>query len=59
MKKSSILKLETEEGVIEGHDSCAKYLEDIVGDLLLEPAKLDKNAQVGQKGLLVPQKTEN
>ena len=45
LKKSSILKLVTDEGVIEGHDSCAKYLENIVGDLLLEPAKLNKNAQ--------------
>ena len=33
IKKSSILKLVTENGTIEGHDECAKYLEKAVGDL--------------------------
>ena len=45
LKRSSILKLLTETGLIEGHDSCAKYLENLVADLLLKPAELDENAQ--------------
>ena len=45
IKKSSILKLVTENGTIEGHDECAKYLEKAVGDLLLHPAELDVVAQ--------------
>ena len=45
LKKSSILKLVTDEGIIEGHDSCAEYLENTVGKLLLEPAHLNENAQ--------------
>ena len=38
MKRSSILKLQTENGLIEGHEHCAAYLESQVGDLLLHPA---------------------
>ena len=45
LKKCSILKLITNEGTIEGHDLCAKYLENTVGNLLLEPAELNENAQ--------------
>ena len=45
IKKSSILKLNTEEGMLEGHDACAKYLEKAVGELLLYPADLDTAAQ--------------
>ena len=45
IKQSSILKLMTESGLIEGHESCAKYLENLVADLLLKPAELDQNAQ--------------
>ena len=45
IKKSSILKLQTDNGVLEGHSKCAKYLEKTVEDLLLHPAALDKVAQ--------------
>ena len=45
IKKSSILKLQTDEGLLEGHDSCSRYLEKTVEDLLLHPAALDKVAQ--------------
>ena len=45
LKKSSILKLQTESGLLEGHKSCAEYLENLVADLLLEPANLDTTAQ--------------
>ena len=45
IKKSSILKLLTETGIIEGHDACANYLESLVANLLLHPAELDQNAQ--------------
>ena len=45
MKRSSILKLQTEKGLIEGHSQCASFLEDQVGDLLLNPAPLDQVAR--------------
>ena len=45
IKKSAILKLETETGTLEGHDACRNYLERAVGDLLLHPADLDEAAQ--------------
>ena len=45
LKKSSILKLMTSSGLIEGHDLCAQHLESLVADLLLKPAELDENAQ--------------
>ena len=45
LKKSSILKLQTESGLLEGHTSCAKFLENVVADLLLNPAELDKVSQ--------------
>ena len=45
LKKSSILKLNTEKGVLEGHSACASYLEEAVGDLLLHPAALCDSSQ--------------
>jgi hypothetical protein len=45
IKKSSILKLDTEVGILEGHQACAEYLENSVADLLLHPAMLDPAAQ--------------
>ena len=45
MKKTSILKLETENGLLEGHADCAQYLEKCVEDLLLHPVQLDGAAQ--------------
>ena len=35
----------TNTGLLEGHDSCAEYLESLVADLLLKPAVLDADAQ--------------
>ena len=45
LKKSSILKLQTPSGIVEGHDACAKALEDNVADHLLTPAPLNPLAQ--------------
>ena len=45
IRKSSILKLETDNGIIEGHHACADFLEKAVGELLLHPAELDNAAQ--------------
>ena len=45
IRKTSILKLDTECGSLTGHDACARYLEKAVGDLLLPPADLDEVAQ--------------
>ena len=44
-KNSSILKLNTDQGILEGHTACAKYLQNTVEALLMHPAKLDKVAQ--------------
>ena len=41
IRKSTILKLETERGTLDGHDACADYLEKAVGDLLAHQADLD------------------
>ena len=45
IRKSSILKLETSSGILEGHGPCAEYLEQTVEDLLLYPAHLNHAAQ--------------
>ena len=45
IRKSSILKLETESGILEGHEACSEYLEKTVEDLLLHPVHLNKAAQ--------------
>ena len=45
IKRSSILKLKTEKGLLEGHTACVQYLEQAVGELLLHPANLDVDAQ--------------
>ena len=44
MKRSSI-QLHTEVGLLECHAECAKYLEDQVADLLLQPAPIDQGAR--------------
>ena len=44
-KKSAILKLDTEEGLLVGHEACSNYLMDQVPRLLGEPAVLDSTAQ--------------
>ena len=41
LRKSSILKLETDSELLEGHTACAEFLENLVGDLLLVPADLE------------------
>ena len=45
LKRSAILKLETEQGLIEGHKDCSAYLEAQVSELLLNPAILNSDAQ--------------
>ena len=45
VKRSSILKLQTEQGLIVGHKDCAKYLEKKVTDLLCYPATVDQEAR--------------
>ena len=45
LKRSSILKLQTEAGLLEGHEQCSSYLEQQVADLLTHPALLDPGAQ--------------
>ena len=45
IKQSAILKLETEIGTKTGHEECSKYLENLVGQLLLHPVTLNVEAQ--------------
>ena len=45
LKRTSILKLQADEVLLEGHSECAAYLEDQVGKLLLHPHVPDLNAQ--------------
>ena len=45
MKRSSILKLQTEAGIIEGHQKCSSFLEDQVRNLLLNPGVVDRSAR--------------
>ena len=42
LKKTSILKLETSSGLLEGHSACAEHLEQMVEDLLYKPAHSTK-----------------
>jgi len=45
IKRSSILKLQTESNVYVGHSECAAYLEQSVSRLLLQPPDLNEMAQ--------------
>ena len=45
LKRTSILKLSTENGFLEGHSACANFLEKAVGDLLLSHPALSEHAQ--------------
>ena len=45
IKRSSILKLETGAGMLEGHQACADYLEQTVEDMMLHPAELYQASQ--------------
>ena len=45
INKGNILRLDTEQGILVGHESCAAYLEKQVNDLLGKPAHLDSDAQ--------------
>ena len=44
-KRSSILKLMTDDGIVYGHEACALALEANVASHLLHPAPLDPHAQ--------------
>ena len=44
-KRSFIMKLQTEHGLLEGQAACSQYLQKSVEDLLLHPALLDPIAQ--------------
>ena len=45
IKRSSILKLETAGGTIEGHKACSEHLHEVIANLLENPAELDRAAQ--------------
>ena len=58
IKKTSILKLQTETGQLLGHDACSAYLEKQLASLLLHPAKLDPVAQATLLAEIEPVFTE-
>ena len=45
IKKSSILQLKTESGIMEGHTACTEFLENAVSSILTSPASLNQSAQ--------------
>ena len=45
LKRTSILKLQADEVLLEGHSECAAYLEDQVAQLLLHPHVPDQAAR--------------
>ena len=45
IKRNAILKLQSDQGLLEGHAACAAYLERSVEELLLHPAVLDQLSQ--------------
>ena len=45
IRKTSILKLETDQGLLQGHSACAEFLENSAKDLLIKPSNLDRTAQ--------------
>ena len=54
LRKSAILKLQTPEGTLEGHQKCSEYLERDVKNLLLTDAGLDHSAQEALLEEIVP-----
>ena len=45
IKKSAILRLQTKQGMLEGHTECANFLEQSVADILIHPVFLDQHSQ--------------
>ena len=45
IKRSSIVKLQTDGGLLEGHVACSDYLQKAVSEILQQPAQLDTAAQ--------------
>ena len=45
IKRSSILKLQTSQGMMDGHSACSNFLQGEVAKLLLTPVVLDEAAQ--------------
>ena len=54
IKRSMIDKLETEEGLLTGHEKCSQYLHKTVRDLFGHTADLDASAQNALLNLLSP-----
>ena len=54
IRRSSIVKLETEDGLLEGHNKCSEYLHKSVRQLLCCPAVLDGTSQNELLSLVSP-----
>ena len=58
VKRSSILRLETSDGIMEGHQACSNFLQKELSSLLLNPAILDPAAQTSLLAEVKPVFTE-
>ena len=58
IKRSTILKLQTKDGLLEGHSKVAAYLEGLVGDLLSSHPNLCEASQASLLGEVQPVFTE-
>jgi len=58
IKKSTILKLQTKDGLLEGHSKVAAYLEGLVGDLLSSHPNLCEASQASLLSEVLPVFTE-
>ena len=58
IQRSSILKLDTSQGLLEGHQACSDFLQSQVADLLSNPAILDQGAQASLLAEVNPVFTE-
>ena len=58
IKRSTILKLQTKDGLLEGHSKVSAYLEGLVGDLLSSHPNLCEASQASLLGEALPVFTE-
>ena len=54
IRKSTIIKLQTKDGLLEGHSKVTAYLEGLVGDLLSSQANLCEASQTSLLGEVQP-----
>ena len=58
IKRTAIIKLQTEGGILVGHEACSTFLESQLAKLLLNPADLDQESQATLLAEMEPVYTE-